>query len=169
MIHISLIFDQTYWAINLHRFNHWLYHKGHRRIACAIYLAVRWLTNIDIYPAATIGKNLKMPHGFGIVIGETVEIGDDVVILQQVTIGASHVKNIYTKSDFPTIKNGVILGTGSKILGGITIHEGAIIGANAVVLKSVPAGCVAVGVPARIIKKNSAEFSHHALKPGAKF
>ena len=95
MIHISRIFDQTFWAISIHRLNHLFYRKGYRRIAYTIYLAARWITNIDIYPSAVLGKDIKMPHGFGIVIGDKVEIGDKVIILQQVTIGALKINELY--------------------------------------------------------------------------
>jgi serine O-acetyltransferase len=162
MIHVSLIFDQTFWAINIHRLNHWFYQKDHRRIAYTIYLAARWITNIDIYPSAVLGKDIKMPHGFGIVIGDMVEIGDRVVILQQVTIGALKIKNSYIREDFPTIQNDVVLGAGSKILGGIVIYEGATVGANSVVLESIPPGSVAVGVPAKLVNKNESSGNHSA-------
>lgn len=109
----------------------------------------RWITGIEIHPGATIGYGLFIDHGNGVVIGETAEIGNNVTLYHQVTLGGTgkdHGKR------HPTIKDGAVIGAGAKILGPIIIGEGSKVGANSVVLRSVPDGCTAVGIPA-IIKK----------------
>jgi serine O-acetyltransferase len=115
----------------------------------------RWLTGIEIHPGATIGRRLFIDHGMGVVIGETAEIGDDVMLYQGVTLGgispsidsASQVN----RKRHPTIGNGAIIGSGAQVLGPITVGEGARVGANAVVIKAVQGGCAVVGVPARVV------------------
>ena len=114
----------------------------------------RRLTGIEIHPGATIGKRVFFDHGMGLVIGETAEIGDDCVIYHGVTLGGTSTSKI---KRHPTLKNGVVVGAGAKILGDITLGENVKIGANSVVLKSIPDNRVAVGIPARIIKKAKEE------------
>ena len=152
---ITYIFDQCFWAIKIYRLTHWLYKHGLKRLARVIHLLSRWVTNIDIYPSATLGENIQIIHGLGIVIGDKVRIGNRVTILQQVTVGATHIKTHYTENDIPTIEDDVILGAGSKILGGIVIGSKSFVGANAVVINNVPPDSIAVGVPARFKKKAS--------------
>jgi serine O-acetyltransferase len=147
---LSKFFNQVFWALFAYRISHFLYVQNYRPIANLIWLISRWITNIDICPSAKIGKEIKIYHAFGIVIGQKVRIGDRVTILQQVTVGASHLLDTFTENDVPTIENDVVLGAGSKILGGITVGKNSIIGANAVVLKDIPANSIAVGVPAKI-------------------
>ena len=120
------------------------------------------LTNIDIHPAAIIGKRVFIDHGFGVVIGETTIIEDDVLIYQGVTLGGvslTHGKR------HPTVKKGAVIGAGAKILGNITIGEYAKIGANSVVIKEVPDCSTAVGIPAHIIEKGRCKdpFMHNML------
>jgi serine O-acetyltransferase len=110
----------------------------------------RWLTGIEIHPGAIIGRRMVIDHGMGVVIGETAEIGDDVYIYHQVTLGTA--SSARTKRH-PTLGNGVIVGAGAKVLGAITVGDAARIGANAVVLKSVPPGVTVVGIPARSIDR----------------
>lgn len=108
----------------------------------------RWLTGIEIHPGATIGRRFFIDHGLGVVIGETAQIGDDCTLYHQVTLGGTS----WDKGKrHPTLGNGVVVGAGAKILGPIMIGDGARIGSNAVVLKDVPAGTTAVGVPAKIV------------------
>jgi serine O-acetyltransferase len=114
----------------------------------------RFLTGIEIHPGATIGKNLFIDHGIGVVIGETAEVGDNVTIYQGVTLGGTG-KN--TGKRHPTIGNNVVIGAGSKILGPIYIASGTKIGANSVVLKDTEFNSTAVGVPARIIQRYAQE------------
>lgn len=109
----------------------------------------RWLTGIEIHPAAVIGKGFFIDHGMGVVIGETAEIGDDVTLFQGVTLGGTGKEH---GKRHPTIGNHVVIGAGAKILGGIRVGDNVKIGANSVVLKSVPANSTVIGVPARIIK-----------------
>jgi len=109
----------------------------------------RWLTGIEIHPAAVIGRGFFIDHGMGVVIGETAEIGDDVTLFQGVTLGGTGKEH---GKRHPTIGNHVVVGAGAKILGGIKVGDNVKIGANSVVLKSVPPNSTVIGVPARIIK-----------------
>ena len=150
------------WALFFYRISNSLYKRGLRFIPRFISAVGQFLTTVDIHPAATIGCRVFIDHAVGVVIGETTIIGDDVVIYQQVTLGGvstSHGKR------HPTIENNVIIGTGAKILGDITIGKGAKVGANSVVVKDVPPAATAIGIPARIINcenKNS-ELRHDML------
>jgi len=110
----------------------------------------RILTGIEIHPGATIGRRVFIDHGFGVVIGETAEIGDDCTIYQGVTLGGTRLYKGAKRH--PTLGKGVVVGAGAKVLGGFTVGDGARIGSNAVVVKPVPAGATAVGNPARLIE-----------------
>jgi len=109
----------------------------------------RSLTGIEIHPAADIGEGLFIDHGMGVVIGETAEVGDDCTIYQGVTLGGT---SLARKKRHPTLGNRVVVGAGAKILGPIVVGDGAKIGSNAVVVKEVPEGATAIGIPARIIE-----------------
>jgi len=109
----------------------------------------RWLTGIEIHPAATIGTGFFIDHGMGVVVGETAEIGDYVTLFQGVTLGGTGKEH---GKRHPTIGNHVVIGAGAKILGGIRVGDNVKIGANSVVLKSIPSNSTVIGVPARIIK-----------------
>lgn len=115
----------------------------------AISQLARWLTGIEIHPAARIGRGFFIDHGMGVVIGETAEIGDYVTLFQGVTLGGTGKER---GKRHPTLGNHVVVGAGAKILGGIKIGDNVKIGANSVVLKSVPANSTVIGVPARVIK-----------------
>ncbi|MDP4144418.1 MAG: serine O-acetyltransferase EpsC [Bacillota bacterium] len=108
----------------------------------------RFLTGIEIHPGAKIGKGLFIDHGMGVVIGETAEVGDNVTIYHGVTLGGT---GKHKGKRHPTIGNNVLIGSGAKVLGPVTVGDNAKIGANAVILKDIPENCTAVGVPARII------------------
>ena len=108
----------------------------------------RWLTGIEIHPGATIGRRVFIDHGMGIVIGETAEIHDDCTLYHGVTLGGT---SWNAGKRHPTLGKGVVIGAGAKILGPILVGDGAKIGSNAVVVRDVPAGATAVGVPARIL------------------
>jgi serine O-acetyltransferase len=110
--------------------------------------ATRWVTGVEIHPGATIGRRLFIDHAMGVVIGETAEIGDDVMLYHGVTLGGRSMERV---KRHPTLGDGVTVGAGARILGPITVGAGAQIGANAVVVKDVPAGAVVVGVPGRVI------------------
>ncbi len=133
-----------------HRMANMLWRHGWYLAARGFSHVGRFLTGIEIHPAAKLGRRLIIDHGMGVVIGETAEIGDDVYLYHQVTLGgtASHQGKRH-----PTLGNGVIVGAGAKILGAITIGADARVGANAVVLQSVPAGTTVVGVPARPVER----------------
>ncbi|WP_300277507.1 serine O-acetyltransferase EpsC [Peptacetobacter sp.] len=138
-------------AIFFHRIAHFINKIGLKFLARFVSQLSRFLTGIEIHPGATIGKRLFIDHGNGIVIGETAEIGDDVVIFHQVTLGGTgHDKG----KRHPTIENGVTISTGAKVLGNIRIGSNSKIGANAVVLKNVPKNSTVVGIPAKVVKLN---------------
>ncbi len=150
------------WSIFWYRIAHRLYTKGFRILARMIMGINQIFTGIDIHPAAKIGRRVFIDHGIGVVIGETTEIGDDVLIYQQVTLGGvslSHGKR------HPTIEDGVVIGAGAKVLGNITIGKNAKIGANSVVVKDVPPESTAVGIPARVVSKglDKGKLSHNKL------
>jgi serine O-acetyltransferase len=132
----------------VHRVAHWLWHARLKWPARFLAHIGRGLTGIEIHPGATIGRRFFIDHGMGVVIGETAEIGDDVTLYHGVTLGGTSWKE---GKRHPTLGNGVVVGAGAKILGPILIGEGAKIGSNAVVVKDVPAGATAAGIPARIL------------------
>ncbi len=140
-------------AVLIHRLAHALWRRGFRLSARFLSNIGRWVSGADIHPGATIGRRFFMDHASGIVIGETAEIADDVTLYQNVTLGgvAPSVNSAaqVNRKRHPTIQNGVIIGSGAQVLGPITVGEGARIGANAVVVKDVPAGVTMVGVAAR--------------------
>lgn len=137
-------------AILFHRFNHWLWQKKLFLLARMAAHIARFLTGIEIHPGAVIGRRFFIDHGMGIVIGETAEIGDDVSLYHGVTLGGT----TWNKGKrHPTLKNNVVVGAGAKILGPITVEEGARIGCNAVVVKDIPAGATVVGVPGHVVVK----------------
>ena len=142
-------------AVLFHKISHFLYEKEYFFLARLISQIARFLTGIEIPPGAKIGKRFFIDHGMGVVIGETAEIGDDVMMYHQVTLGGTGKE---CGKRHPTVKNGVTIAAGSKILGAITIGENAKIGANSVVLKNVPANATVVGIPARIVRVNGTKF-----------
>jgi len=137
-------------AIIMHRIAHALYKKRIPLLPRLISHIARFLTGIEIHPAAQIGKGFFIDHGMGVVIGETTIIGDNVTLYQGVTLGGTGKER---GKRHPTIGNNVVVGAGAKILGNITIGDNVMVGANAVVLKSVPANSTVVGVPGRIVKR----------------
>jgi serine O-acetyltransferase len=139
------------WAVWSHRVAHWLWNHQVKWLARALSQWTRFCTGIEIHPGATIGRRFFIDHGMGVVIGETAEIGDDVLMYHQVTLGGTSLAKV---KRHPTIGNQVLLGAGAKVLGGITVGDGSKIGVNAVVTKDVPPNCIAVGVPAKIVKQD---------------
>jgi serine O-acetyltransferase len=137
-------------ALFFHRIAHFLWNYKLYLIARFVSHISRFLTAIEIHPAAKIGKRFFIDHGVGVVIGETAEVGDDVFIYHQVTLGATTSKKI---KRHPTIGDGVIIGAGAKLLGPINVGKEAKIGANSVVVNDVPPGATMVGIPAKEFKK----------------
>ena len=131
-----------FWALFHHRIAHGLHRRGLRLLARAISQWSRFLTNIEIHPGATIGRRFFIDHGAGVVIGETAIVGDDVLMYHQVTLGGTALEPV---KRHPTVGNNVLLGMGAKVLGNITIGDGARIGANAVVTRDVPPNTSVVG------------------------
>lgn len=140
-------------ALISYRIAHFLYSKKRFFLARLISQLARFFTGIEIHPGATIGKGLFIDHGMGVVIGETAEIGDNVTLYHGVTLGGTG-KDVGKRH--PTIEDDVLIGTGAKVLGPITVGKGAKIGSNAVVLRNVPAKATAVGSAAKNIERTTA-------------
>ena len=147
-------------AIVMHRWANACWRHGFRWLGRFISHIARGLTGIEIHPGATIGRRVFIDHGFGVVIGETAEVGDDCTIYQGVTLGGTSLSK--GKKRHPTLARGAIIGAGAKVLGSFTVGEGAKVGSNAVVVKEVPAGATAVGNPARIIEKEASNARDEA-------
>lgn len=141
-------------AIMAHKLAHRLWQAKFYWLGRMVSHLSRMLTGIEIHPGATIGRRVFIDHGFGVVIGETSEIGDDCTIYQGVTLGGTRLYKGAKRH--PTLGKGVVVGAGAQVLGGFTVGDGARIGSNAVVVKPVPAGATAVGNPARIIEVDAA-------------
>ena len=144
-------------AIMFHRVAHSLYNRKHFFTARLISQISRFLTGIEIHPGAQIGRRFFIDHGMGIVIGETAEIGDDVMLFHQVTLGGTGKDK---GKRHPTVENNVIISAGVKVLGPIVIGENSKIGANAVVLHDIPKNATAVGIPARVVRLNGEKVEH---------
>lgn len=140
-------------AMFFYRINHFLWQCHFYFIARFLSQFARFLTGIEIHPGATIGKRCFIDHGMGVVIGETTIIGDDCTLYQGVTLGGVGTGK-HTVKRHPTLKNNVMVSTGTKIIGDVTIGNNSIIGASSVVLKDVPDNCTVIGIPGRIVKKD---------------
>jgi serine O-acetyltransferase len=140
-------------AIMLHRPAHWLWTHGFPWLARFISNIARFLTGIEIHPGAKIGERVFFDHAMGVVVGETAEIGDGCTIYQGVTLGGTSLYKGVKRH--PTLGKDVVVSAGAKVLGGFEVGDGAKIGSNAVVIRPVPAGATAVGIPARIIHSQS--------------
>jgi serine O-acetyltransferase len=138
-------------ALLLHRFAHRLWNAGWRTLARFLSHVSRFITGVEIHPAAKIGPGLFIDHGMGIVIGETTEIGTNVSLLQGVTLGGTSTKR---EKRHPTLGNNVVVGAGAKIIGAFTIGDGSRIGAGSVVVREVPPNSVVVGVPGRVTHRD---------------
>jgi serine O-acetyltransferase len=152
-------------AIYIHKLAHWLWGNGLRWLGRFTSHLGRWLTGIEIHPAAKIGSCVFIDHGMGVVIGETAEVGDGCTIYQGVTLGGT---SLYRgEKRHPTLGSGVVVGAGAKVLGGFLVGDGARIGSNAVVVKEVPAGATVVGIPGRLVEERSeqqaARFAAYAV------
>jgi serine O-acetyltransferase len=149
-----LLYFKGFLALQTHRVAHWLWREGREPLAFYLQSRVSELFQVDIHPAAAIGRGAFFDHGTGIVIGETAVVGDDVSMLHGVTLGGTGSER---GDRHPKVGVGVLLGAGAKVLGKITIGDYAKIAAGSVVLRSVPAHCTAAGVPARLINCNTCE------------
>jgi serine O-acetyltransferase len=143
-------------ALLFHRAAHFLWRKKLRFFARLLSHVSRFLTGVDIHPGAKIGRRFFIDHGAGVVIGETSEIGDDVLIYQGAVLGGTTLKK---EKRHPTIGNHVVIGAGSVVLGAITVGDHVKIGSNSVVLKSVPPRATVVGVPGRVVKDHKGPVS----------
>lgn len=160
-------------AVVFYRLAHWLWMRGLKLVARIVSNIGRILTGIEIHPGARIGRGFFIDHGLGVVIGETAEIGDDVTLYHDVTLGgiAPSVESASQRNTkrHPTLQDRVIVGSGAQILGPITVGRGARVGANSVVLADVPACATVVGIPARIVRgrarDESERFQAYGVKP----
>ena len=148
-IEVLLLYPGVH-ALLAHRLAHSLHEKEHYFAARAISQTARFVTGIEIHPGAKIGKGLMIDHGMGVVIGETAEIGDNCTIYQGVTLGGTG-KDVGKRH--PTLGNNVMVGAGAKVLGPFTIGDNTKIAANAVVLDEIPDNCTAVGIPAKVVRR----------------
>jgi serine O-acetyltransferase len=150
-------------ALLFHRISHWLWRKKLRLISRFISTMSRSITGIEIHPGAKIGKRVFIDHGMGVVIGETAEVGNDVTLYHGVTLGGVSLKK---EKRHPTIEDGVLIGTGAKVLGPFTVGKGAQIGANSVVVREVEAGTTVVGIPAFPVNLHNdpSQLQHDHLK-----
>ena len=138
-------------AVTMHRMAHRLWTRGHPFVARLVSQVSRAVTGIEIHPGASIGRRFVIDHGMGVVIGETAEIGDDVMLYQGVTLGGTSLKR---QKRHPTLGDGVVVGAGAKILGAVNVGSFARVGAGAVVVKDVPPGSTVVGLAGRVIDKH---------------
>lgn len=143
-------------AVWLHRIAHWFWKRKFLLIGRFISHLNRFLTGIEIHPAARLGPGLFIDHGMGVVIGETTEVGENVTIYQGVTLGGTSLER---KKRHPTIGDNVVIGTGAKILGPFKVGDNSKIGSGSVVVKEVPANSVVVGVPGRVIYRDGKKVS----------
>ena len=153
-------------ALVMHRLAHWFWGNGLRWLGRFTSQVSRWLTGIEIHPGATIADRVFIDHGMGVVIGETAVIGEGCTIYQGVTLGGTSLTKGAKRH--PTLGRDVVVSAGAKVLGGFEVGDGAKIGSNAVVIKPVPAGATAVGIPARIIPSKTGE-SADVTSEGKKF
>lgn len=146
-------------ALWLHRIAHRMWRRPGLRLAARVLSHLnRAVTGIEIHPGAKLGQRVFIDHGMGVVIGQTAEVGDDVLIYHGVTLGG---RSMSRGKRHPTVENGVVLGTGARVLGPVTIGEGAQIGANAVVVKDVPSRAVVVGVPGRVLPRPDSDYDEY--------
>ena len=150
---------------------HWLWQRGWHLTARIISQTARFLTGIEIHPAAKIGAGFMIDHGMGVVIGETTEIGENVTLYHDVTLGGRKLfdeNGNKLEKRHPTIGNNVTIGSGAQILGPITIGNNVKIGSNAIVIKDIPADCTVVNTPAYVVKKstvNGPVFCAYGIEP----
>lgn len=145
-------------SITIHRLAHWCYKRNFSLIARVISNISRFFTSIEIHPGAKIGKGVFIDHGMGVVIGETTEIGNNVTIYQNATLGGTGKE---TGKRHPTIEDNVVISSGAKVLGPFTVGKNSKIGAGSVVLKEVPSNCTVVGIPGKVVVKNNSKVNRN--------
>src|SRR5258707_11441197 len=150
-------------AIWFHRLAHWLWEHQAKLLGRLVSELSRWLTGIEIHPGGKIGRRLFIDHGMGVVIGETTEIGDDVLIYQGVTLGGTSLKK---EKRHPTIEDQVMISAGASVIGPVRIGRGSRIGAGAVVVSSAPPYSTIVGIPGKVIEGESARHDVAGLEHG---
>lgn len=151
---VPYLFAKGFLGLQVHRVAHHLWHRQRRLAAMFLQSRVSEVFSMDIHPGAAIGSGVFIDHATGVVIGETAVVGDDVSILQNVTLGGTGKE---TGDRHPKIGSGVLLSAGAKVLGNVAVGDGAKVGAGSVVLAPVPAGTTAVGVPARVVRSRAGE------------
>ena len=162
-LQVALLYSGLH-AIWAYRCSHALHRRGLRFLARAVSQTARWLTGVEIHPAATIGRRFFIDHGMGVIIGETAVLGEDVLLYQGVTLGGTGNE---TGKRHPTLGDRVVVGAGAKVLGNITIGSDTRIGANSVVLHNVPAHSTVVGIPGKVVRRRKGDendaLSHQNL------
>jgi serine O-acetyltransferase len=156
----AFLFYKGFHALESYRISHGLWSEGREAMALFLQSRISQLFAVDIHPAARIGRGIMLDHATGIVIGETAVVEDDVSIMQDVTLGGTGKES---GDRHPKIRRGVLLSLGAKILGNIEVGEYSRVGAGSVVLKSVPPGCTAVGVPAKLVNCDCGERPSHQM------
>jgi serine O-acetyltransferase len=159
---VALLYPGVH-AVWIHRVAHHFWRRGHRFLGRLISEIGRRLTGVEIHPGARLGRRLFIDHGMGVVIGETAEVGDDVLMYQGVVLGGTSRER---KKRHPTVGDGVVIGAGAILLGPIEVGDHARVGAGSVVVKPVPAGATVVGVPARIARLGNGARPETALEHG---
>jgi serine O-acetyltransferase len=163
-LEVALLYPGLH-AVWLYRVAHWLWRRDLKLLARLVSELGRLLTGVEIHPGAQIGRRLFIDHGMGVVIGETAEIGDDVLIYQGVTLGGTRLEK---GKRHPTVENGVMISAGASIIGPVTIGRGSRIGAGAVVVSPAPPNSTIVGIPGKVVegetaRKDVAELDHARL------
>jgi len=153
-----ILFSISFKGLFLYRIYHELFKRNHKFLAKVLYYIVKRKYHMDIHPAAVIEPGIIIDHGFGVVIGETAVVGSGTIIYHGVTLGA---RRVMSGPRHPHIGRNVLIGNHASILGNICVGDGARIGANSVVLKDVPEGATAVGIPAKIVKKEGELFDSY--------
>ncbi|ARD22875.1 MULTISPECIES: serine O-acetyltransferase [Shewanella] len=151
-------------AIWIHRISNKLWNAKWHLLARCLSTFSRWLTGVEIHPGATIGRRFFIDHGMGVVIGETAEIGDDCTLYHGVTLGGT---TWQAGKRHPTLENNVVIGAGAQILGPITMHDGARVGSNSVVVKDVAKDTTVVGIPGRVVASPSAQSKEQTERRSA--
>ncbi|MGO1769391.1 MAG: serine O-acetyltransferase EpsC [Microbacterium sp.] len=159
-VEIALLYPGLH-AIWAHRINHRLWRRGFRFPARAASQLMRWFTGIEIHPGARIGRRFFIDHGMGVVIGETAEVGEDVMLYHGVTLGG---RSLSKGKRHPTLGDGVAVGAGAKVLGPVTIGAGSAVGANAVVTRDAPENSVLLGIPAKVRERGRDEDVQRLLQ-----